>query len=421
MTLGQYTERAAHGLKLVGQGMKAIFLPRPDYRPPQEPEDDVVQLDEAAFEQEQFAVPDAAPQPVHRPRRFGAPGPPFNVGNPLYFGFVGAVGVLLAIMLWQLVGRLSDVLSLIVCALFIALGLEPVVAWLVKKKLPRPVAILAVFGVLIAAIAGFISSIVPTISSQTSDLLAAAPQYVNDVMNSRWFIDLNEQFGLINGATEELERRLSDSETITALLGGVVGAGRAVFSGAFGIFTVLVLTLYFLASLPLTKEWLYRLAPRSRRERTRLLGDEIMNNIGRYVSGQVLIASLNGVCTYIMLSIVGIPYATILAVVAALFGLIPLVGATIGAVIIVIISLFQSWQSALVVLIYYVAYQQLENYVIQPRVMSRAVSVPGAVAVIAALCGGALAGVLGAITAIPVAAAVMLLIREVLIPRQDQL
>ena len=131
-------------------------------------------------------------------------------------------------------------------------------------------------------------------------------------------------------------------------------------------------------------------------------------------------ASINGVFTYILIMIMGLPYPLILAITVAIFGLIPLVGATIGAVVIVIVALFHSWQYALVALTYYVIYQQVENYVIAPRIMARTVSVPGAVAVIAALAGGTLLGVVGALIAIPVAAGALLLIQEVLIPRQAQ-
>lgn len=329
--------------------------------------------------------------------------------------------MLLAVGLWHLLEQISGVITLIVGALFIALGLEPIVSWLTKHKVPRPLAIVGVYVVLIGAIGGFISSIVPTIVEQSTALINATPDYVNTLARSQFIQDLNAKYHLADTITREVQKKLGDANTISTVLGGVFGVGKAVVSGVFGVVTILVLTLYFQASLPITKAWIYRLAPRSRRTRTRLIGDQITNNIGRYVSGQVIIAAINGVCCYFMLLIVGVPFPAILAVVAALFGLIPLVGATIGAIVIVIVALFQSWTTALIVLIYYVLYQQFENYVIQPRVMAKAVSVSGSVAIVAALCGGALAGVLGALVAIPVAAAIMLIIREVLIPRQDRL
>lgn len=204
------------------------------------------------------------------------------------------------------------------------------------------------------------------------------------------------------------------------VFGGVLGAGRAVLSGLASTFTVLILTLYFLASLNSIAEAGYRLVPRTRRDRVRKLGDEIIKRIGGYVAGQVAVATINAVCSFVLMTILGIPYAAVLAFVVGLLGLIPLVGATIGALLVVVVGLFQSPQIALIVAIYYVVYQQVENYLIAPRIMARTVSVPGAVALIAAFGGGALLGVLGALIAIPIAAAILLIIQEVLIPRQER-
>ena len=131
-------------------------------------------------------------------------------------------------------------------------------------------------------------------------------------------------------------------------------------------------------------------------------------------------ATLNGIFSFIMMSIVGIPYAAVLAVSVGILGLIPMVGATLGAVLVVIVALFQSGTAALIVAVYYVVYQQIENYVVSPRIMQRTVSVPGAVTVVAALAGGTLLGVVGALMAIPVAAGLLLLYQEVLLPRQQQ-
>jgi predicted PurR-regulated permease PerM len=221
--------------------------------------------------------------------------------------------------------------------------------------------------------------------------------------------------------TNQIQAKLASGETVTQLFGGVFGAGKAVVSGAFSAFTILVLTLYFLISIHSMSEAVYRLVPASRRDRVRLLGDEIMRRIGAYVAGQLAVASINGVATYIMLSILGLDYRLVLAITVAIFGLIPLIGATLGAVVVILVALFHSWQYAVIVLLYYVIYQQIENYVVSPRIMSRTVSVPGAVTVVAALTGGTLLGMVGALIAIPAAAGVLLIIQEVVIPRQEEL
>ena len=223
------------------------------------------------------------------------------------------------------------------------------------------------------------------------------------------------------GASASLRQKLSDGATVMSLFGGVLGAGKAVLSGFVSTFTVLVLTLYFLASLHTIAEAGYRMVPASRRPRVRALGDEIIRRIGGYVAGQVLVATINAVCTFILLTILGVPFSLVLSISVGILGIIPLVGATLGAVIVVLVGLFQSWQVGVIIAVYYLVYQQLENYVIAPRIMSRTVSVPGAVALIAALAGAALLGVLGALIAIPIAAAILLVLQEVAIPRQDRM
>ena len=217
---------------------------------------------------------------------------------------------------------------------------------------------------------------------------------------------------------DQLTRRAKDQSLWTSLFGGVLGAGKAVLSGFFSAFTVLVLTLYFLASLPSVKASAYRMVPRSRRQRVTFLSEEITRRVGGYFIGQLGVATINGVCSYLMMSIIGIPYAAVLAVIVGLLGLIPMIGATIGALVVLVVALFSSTSDAIVVAVYYVLYQQVENYVIAPRVMKRTVSVPGAVTVIAALIGASLLGVLGALLAIPAAAGLLLIYEEVLLPRQ---
>jgi predicted PurR-regulated permease PerM len=360
------------------------------------------------------------PPPGNGGPRFGWPGHPVNRANPFYFGFVATSGGLTAYWLFNLLPQLSSVLTLIVVALFLALGLEPAVAWLEAKGLRRGVAVMIVFLGVIGIFSGFMSAIVPIVVNQATELTKAAPDLVAAVEKASWVQTLDREYGVIESISSQLQQRLANGDTAMQLFGGVYGAGAAVVSGAFSTFTVLVLTLYFTASLRSMREAAYRLVPSSRRPRVRLLVDEILRRIGGYVAGQVSVATINGIFTFILLSVLGLPFAAVLAITVALFGLIPLVGATIGAILIVVVALFQSWQYALIVIIYYLVYQQIENYIIAPRIMARTVSVPGAVAVIAALAGGSVLGVLGALIAIPVAAGILLLIQEVVVPRQER-
>ena len=350
--------------------------------------------------------------------RYGLPGVPMNRAHPFYIGFAGAAGALTAIWLLGLLGQLSSVLTLLVVALFLALGLEPVVALLERRGLSRGWSVTVVFVGVILVFAGFVSAVVPALVTQGAELTKAAPDLVDSFQKSSLVQSLDHRYGLISSITTQIQGRLKNGETVMQLFGGVYGAGAAVVSGAFSTFTVLVLTLYFTASLRSMTEAAYRLVPSSRRPRVKLLADEIIRRIGGYIAGQFAVASINGLFTFIGLMALQLPYPLVLAITVALFGLIPLVGATLGAIIVVLVGLFHSWQYALIIFVYYMVYQQIENYLIAPRIMARTVSVPGAVAVVAALAGGTLLGVLGALIAIPVAAGLLLIMQEVLIPRQ---
>ncbi len=353
--------------------------------------------------------------------RFGRPGRDFDRAHPFYVGFVGAIGVLVAIALVDSLGRISSTITLLVVALFLALGLEPVVEFLVRRGLRRGGAIALVFLAVVGVFVGFGFMVAPIIVDQGTELATSLPQYVSDVQRAPWFVDLDQRYDIIGRVTEELQKRLGDGETFAAVFGGVLGAGQALLGGVFSTLTVLILTLYFLASMRTLRSTAYAMVPASRRERVTLIGDEISKRIGGYVGGQISIATLNGLCSYVLMLVLGIPYPAVLAIVVGVFGLIPLVGAGLGAVVVVVVALFVSLPTAIIVLVYYVVYQQVENYLIAPKIMARTVSVPGALCLVAALVGGTLLGALGALIAIPIAAGILLIVQEVLMPRQDRL
>src|SRR5690606_30586170 len=156
----------------------------------------------------------------------------------------------------------------------------------------------------------------------------------------------------------EIENRLQDSTFLSTIFGGVLGAAGWLAGGLIGAFTALVLTLYFLAALPTVKDAGYKIVPMSRRARVIGLAEEIMRRVGGYALGQVAVASINGSASWVMMSLLGVPYAAVLAVLVGVLGLIPLIGATLGAVIVALVAMSQGWVLTLVVLIYYVVYQQ---------------------------------------------------------------
>jgi predicted PurR-regulated permease PerM len=362
-------------------------------------------------------APDTPPTAVPA---YGVVGRPLNRHSPFYLGFFGATGALLALGLWNLVGRLSTTLTLLVVSIFLALALNPIVDALVERGIRRAAAVALVFTGLLVAFALIGALVIPPVVVQGTELAQQAPKYVEDLLGSPWVRELDKSYDVIDKVREEVQARMTDQKFLEGVLGGILGAGRAVLNGVFQVFTVLVLTLYFLSSLPRAKNAAYAVVPASRRVRVESLSEEIMRRTGSYAIGQVIIASLNAVLSWVMMSIVGIPYAAVLAVTVGLLGLIPMIGATLGAAVVCVVAFFDDPKKALIALVYYLVYQQLENYVVQPRVMQHTVSVPGPVTIVAALAGAAVLGVLGALLAIPVAAGLLLLYEEVLVPRQSR-
>jgi predicted PurR-regulated permease PerM len=213
----------------------------------------------------------------------------------------------------------------------------------------------------------------------------------------------------------------TDSANWPSLVGGVVQVGISLFNGAFGFLIILVLTVFFLASLESIKASLTKLVPASKRERYTKISQQVSISVGRYVIGQVSVAALNATLAFIAMSLVGLPFALVLAFIVFVLAIIPLVGSVSGAALVVIVAAAVNPTSAIVLAIYFLIYLQIEAYVVSPRVMKVAVSVPAPIVVIAALSGGALLGILGALVAIPFAASVIFIVREIFIPRQNSL
>jgi predicted PurR-regulated permease PerM len=347
---------------------------------------------------------------------FGRLGRPIRRDSPFMIGFLGALGVFVAYFLVQAVVQARSVIILIVVALFLAIGLSPTVEWMIARGIRRGFAIAIVFFVVIGAFVGFGYAVLPPVIQQSQDFIHQSPQYLDDLRHNRTIRNFDNDYHFI----AKIQAYVQSGDLGSRAFGGIVGVGRVVLSAVFGAFSLLIMTLYFLAALPSMKRQAYRLVPATRRERVALLSDEVINRIGGFISGALLVAFIAGATSYLFLLAVGMPFALALAVFVAIFDLIPLVGATIAAVVVTLLGFTQSTGVGLACIVFYVAYQQFENYVIYPRVMRRAVDVPAPVTVVAVLLGGALLGVVGALLAIPIAAAILLVVRQVAIPRMDR-
>ncbi len=251
--------------------------------------------------------------------------------------------------------------------------------------------------------------------TQTTELVNNAPQTIDDLRRSETVNELVQRYDIVNKVQSAV-----NAGTIGNALGGVVGGAKLIFGTIFNVLTVLVLTIYFMASFERIKEAGYSLVPSTRRDRVRLLTDEILTKVGAYMVGAISIAVLAGLSTFVAAMLLGLPYPFALAVVVAVCDLIPQIGATIGAVIVSLVGLASSVSDGVVCIVFFIVYQQIENYLIYPGVMRRSVKVSDVAAVVAALLGVALFGVVGALIAIPMVAGIQLIMREVLVPSMDQ-
>ena len=359
------------------------------------------------------------PSKVQEIQDFGKKGAPLNTQHPFYFGFLAASGALVAIALLRALQSASQVFVLIIIALFLAMGLNPTVEALQSRKLSRSVAVSLVVFIAIGIIALFTLVVIPPVASQGNDLLESAPQLLDSLRSNATINQLNIDYGFIDSLESKFEEWISDGKIITGAFGGVLGVGRTVLSGAFSALTVLVLTLYFLISLPSVTKIFYRLAPASRRARVSSIGDAIISRVGSFVGSQVLISALAALFVFALALGIELPYAAALAMVILFVALIPLIGHFLGASIVVLVALTQSPGKALLALILYTAYVQIENFIITPRIMKRSLAIPGLVTIVAALLGTSLLGLVGGVLAVPIAAAILLIMDEVVFPKTD--
>lgn len=335
-------------------------------------------------------------------------------------GLTAGLGVMTAILLATAVSQLATVITYVVFALLLALGLNPLVKLLQKIKFPKILAITVVVLGFFSSLALLISLALPVAIEEAAIFIQQVPTLISSFFTldliSQWDVRLG---GSLTNAGNGLIDFVSNSANWPTLLGGVFEVGLGVVSATFGVILVGILTLYFMASLDQIREYLGKLVSSSKRESFFSISDQISTSVGRWVIGQLSIALIHAAVVFTFLSIVQAPFVLLLTFIAFLFALIPLVGPVIAFVLITSFSLLAGFETAIAVGIFYLIYLQIDAYLVSPRIMKKAVSIPSAAVVIAALAGGTLMGVLGALIAIPIAASVLLIIREVWMPKQE--
>ncbi|WP_460573102.1 AI-2E family transporter [Humibacter soli] len=343
-----------------------------------------------------------------------------NVNSPFTLGFLITLGGLAAFLVGVAFANLSTIIIYIVFALFAALGLDPVVRAMERHNVKRPWGIVVVYTVFALLLVGVLWLIVPTVVHQITQFVKDFPATITAFQHSSFYDWLQSNFGdQVSSITDQIKAFLSNPANIAAIGGGVVQVGLTIGSIISGVIIILVLSLYFLASLPMIKTSFARLAPARSRPTVSSMIEQISSGIGGYLGGMVVLAFFNSIVAFLLYLFLGLPFPLLMALAAFCITLIPLVGSVLFWMAGTVIALFSSPLSALIFAIIYLVYMQIEAYVLTPRVMNRAISVPGSLVIIGALVGGTLLGLLGALVAIPVTASILLIIKQIFIPRQD--
>ena len=347
---------------------------------------------------------------------FGRPSGRAQGRGPLAEAFSRGIGYLLAIGLAAAVLTVASQLLLVVVAGFIAIGLEPVIDWLEGRGIARRYAVAIIVVAALGTLAAFLAAAIPPLTREGSQLINNAPGYVQQ---------LQDQHGTIGKLVDSLNLKqrlqtLADTGLSVNSFNGLVNLSRTALSYVFQLLIVVVLVIYFLADFPGMKRALYRLAPRERRPRVGLLGDEIISRTGGFLLGNVLTSVVATIAQYTVLRLLGVPFALVLAVLVGVLDLVPLIGSTIAGVVVTAVALaLVSPTAAIVNVGFTVLYRIFEDYVLSPRILRRTVNVRPIVTIISVLLGGALLGLEGALIAVPVGAAVQLFVTEVVYPRSD--
>ena len=341
--------------------------------------------------------------------------------HPAALGFIGALGVLGAIVLGVALGSISTILVYIVLAMFVAVALDPIVVRLERHRVPRAGGIAIVFGIFALLVAAVAIFVLPPVIGQVVALVAAIPDRVQSVQQADWYLALGDHARAgVDSAVEQLTVFFGDPDTVLALGGGILAVGVGLASFLSAAFVVTALTLYFLASLPAIKKAFYALAPAHRRERIADFTERITRSVGASLIGSVILSALNAGAVFLLHLAIGLPFPALMAAIAFVITLVPLFGSVIFLGLGTVVALFSSPTQALIFAIAYLVYIQLESYVLSPRIMNRAIAIPAALVLIGAMVGGTLMGILGVLVALPVMASILLIIREVVVPRQDR-
>ena len=318
--------------------------------------------------------------------------------------------IISAFLLLQVIRAAQGILIWICIAIFLALALNPAVDALQRRGVKRRgLAVAIVFIGTILAIAALAATVIPTIVSQVNDFIDAVPGYVEDLTQGKGRLGfLEREYQITERVREALEE--GGATKVLGLSGTAVAVTKGVITAVVATLTIAFLTLFMLLEGPAWMERLYGLLPEEQQPRWRAIGRDIYRTIGGYVTGNLTISLIAGITSTIALLILGVPYAVALGLLVAILDLIPLAGATIAAILVTTVAFLDSTTSGIIILIFFVVYQQIENHVLQPVVYGRTVRLSPLAVLIAVLIGAEIAGVVGALAAIPVAGTIQVVL-----------
>ena len=318
--------------------------------------------------------------------------------------------ILAAIVMIEVVQAARAILIWIGVAVFLALALNPAVEWLLQHGVRRRgLAVAIAFVGTILVIVALAATVVPTIVAQVNDFVDAVPGYVEELAAGRGKLGFLEREYQI---TDRVREAVSEggASKVLGLSGTALAVTKGVVTAIVATVTIAFLTLFMLLEGPKWVERFYTLLPQDKQQRWRAIGTQIYRTVGGYVTGNLTISLIAGIVSTLVLLGVGVPYAVALGLVVAILDLIPLAGATIAAILVTTVAFLDSTQSGIIVLVFFILYQQLENHVLQPVVYGRTVQLSPLAVLIAVLIGAELAGVIGALAAIPVAGAIQVIL-----------
>lgn len=342
--------------------------------------------------------------------------PPVSPGTVFRWAVAAALGVAAVWVSTMALWAVRDVIVLVMVALFVAVSLDPATRWLVRHRVRRPYAVAVIFLIALLMVTGVVALVGPPLVQQITDLSDDLPGYLSELdEQSETFRQLSDRYGLSNHLTQfvsGLPQRIGQS---------VLDFFRRFLGVLASTLLVLVLTVYFMADLPRIRRQVPRLFPQRCQQRAGRVVDVVVDKVGNYMIGGLLVSTIAGTVAYIGLSMFRVPFALPLSLLIFLTAFIPLIGASLGATICVVVAAIANglWPDAALVLLFFLVYQQLENYVIAPRIMQGRMDLPAVAVLVAGLLGGTLLGLVGALMAIPVAAAVKAVVSEVRKTRQE--